>query len=486
MQAINYKKLRRRLPSVQTIRIVSRSKRLKLKIDRQRNNASIVTKKSNVSSLADIFNNFIAIEDKEYQRFQYKHAPTLGSLYEALTGDIVTKMLPPNLGLSTVSGFIYDDGDYRSGEIDRMLVRGKGRRLGLTDKHEFHIKDVLVIFEVKKTLNKAAFIDAYEHLSGISLAYGNYFEQLLEEGFEPNIKYAAMSFANITGKAEPRRYSDIHRMSPEDAIVFYTLVQDTYSPIKIVHGYGGYKKEEGLRKVFLDFLESRGESGKIFGVPQMPNLISSEIYSIVKTTGMPFKSPRFDNGYWPIICSSRDNVVYLMIEMIWTKISVFCDVSMPWGEDLEANVMSILLSGKFIYEPDRKQGGWMYSATEIKEAELKETESKVPWEPVIVPKMVMEVAQIIGVYGGIQVGSESFSQYLEKWHIAEQVLVDDLIKTNLFSLDSEGYISFIGRSLHLIEINKTECAISDNANRLRLWCEMRSIKPCLTNFIKQT
>ncbi len=391
-------------------------------------------------------------------------------------------MLPPDIGLNVVSGFIYDDQGYRSGEIDRMLVRGAGKQLGLSDKYEYHIKDVLVVFEVKKTLDKAAFVDAYQHLSGISKAFSSYFEALLKKGYEPNIEYAARSFAQITGLEEPSRYSDIHRMKKEDALVFYTLVQDTYSPIKIIHGYGGYKTEAGLRKVFVDFLEAR-QSGQGFGTPSMPNLISSESYSVVKATGMPFKSPRLENGYWPIILSSRDNVVHLMIELIWTKISIFCGVSMPWGDDMDAEVMAALLLGKYASDLENNKEGWLFSVTEIKETELQDIKRQVEWEPVIVPMVVKDIAQSIGIYGGIEIDSDTVGYYADKWCLTEEELIKQVMRTNLFAISSSGLITFIGKSLHLVEVNQEKCAMSDNAQRLRKWCELNSVTPTLMNFI---
>ncbi|WP_136678600.1 DUF6602 domain-containing protein [Neptunomonas sp. XY-337] len=447
-----------------------------------KNMVSVSKPKSNVSSLAEILQDFIEVEDKKYNDFQYNHNPTLGAMYEALTENVVGRMLPPNLGLSIVSGFIYDDKGYRSGEIDRMLVMGGGKQLGLTDKYEYHIKDILVVFEVKKTLDKAAFIDAYQHLAGISKAYSHHFEALLENGYEPNIEYAAKSFAQITGLEEPNRYADIHKMKKEDALIFYTLVQDTYAPVKIIHGYGGYKTESGLRNVFLDFLEER-QRGHGFGTPSMPNLISSENYSIVKATGMPFKSPRFENGYWPIIVSSRDNIVHLIIELIWTKISIFCDVSMPWGDDMDAEVMVALLSGRYVFDPTSGEEGWLYSATEIKESELKSIERQVDWEPVIAPMVVKEVAQTIGLYGGVQTDSDTFNFYMDKWNFTGKDLIDQLLGTNLFSIGSSGWITFIGNSLHLVEVDGDKCAVSDNAQRLRKWCEVNSVTPTLINFI---
>ncbi|MFN3881516.1 MAG: DUF6602 domain-containing protein [Nitrincola lacisaponensis] len=483
MQKINYRRLRRKTFGVHAIRVVSRSKRERVKKNKLKKLASVSKPRNNVSSLAEILQDFISVEDKKYGDFQYNHNPTLGAMYEALTENVVGRMLPPNLGLSIVSGFIYDGKGYRSGEIDRMLVSGEGKQLGLTDKYEYHIKDVLVVFEVKKTLDKAAFVDAYQHLSGISKAYSLYFETLLESGYEPNIDYAAKSFAQITGLAEPNRYSDMHRMKKKDAVIFYTLVQDMYSPIKIIHGYGGYKTEYGLRKVFLDFFENKQREHE-FGTPAMPNLISSENYSIVKTTGMPFKSPVLESGCWPIIASSKDNVVYLMVEIIWTKISIFCDISMPWGDDMDAEVMAQLLLGRYVCYTPNGEEGWLYTAIEPKESDLKSIERKVDWEPVIVPLVVKEVAQEIGMYGGIKADSDAFNYYVDKWNLNEDMLVNQLIGTNLFSIDPFGWIKFIGKSLYLVEIDQDKYAFSDNVQRLRKWCEIKSITSTVISLIQ--
>ncbi len=80
MQKINYKRLRRKLYGIHTIRVVSLSMRMKLK--KRLKKMGVVTKpKSNVSSLAEILQDFIAIEDKKYSYFRYNHNPTLGAMY---------------------------------------------------------------------------------------------------------------------------------------------------------------------------------------------------------------------------------------------------------------------------------------------------------------------------------------------------------------------------------------------------------------------
>ena len=65
------------------------------------------------------------------------HMPTLGSAYEAITKSAVdnTFVLPPNLGLSVVSGFVRVGEVMLDNQIDCMLIYGKGERYGLTDEY---------------------------------------------------------------------------------------------------------------------------------------------------------------------------------------------------------------------------------------------------------------------------------------------------------------------------------------------------------------
>ncbi|EKN4580094.1 hypothetical protein PXQ17_000438 [Vibrio parahaemolyticus] len=482
MKKINYATIKRKNFGVTTIRAVSRSKRNKQK-KQNSGNVHMNLTKSNVASLADILDDIIEVENAKYQEFEYNHNPTLGSMYEALTEHVVGRMLPPRLDLKMVGGFIYDDKGFRSGEIDRMLVQGEGKRFGFTDKFEYHVKDVLVVFEVKKTLNKDDLIDAYHQLKGISMAYSEYFEEYLDSGKKVNIDYAARSFSQITGRPKPSKYSDIHAMSKEDAMIFYTLVQDTYSPIKIIHGYGGYKTESGLRKAFLDFLsEQQGSSG--FGVPNMPNLITSENYSLAKTTGMPFKVSRFSDGFWPVVCSSRDNILNLIIEVIWTKISIFYNVAMPWGDEFESDIMVNLLMGKFIEDKKSQRSGWQYFSLELKEKELEGVERTAPWEPVIINDVMHSVLIQVGCLGFLNSNSDYFKELCETAGLATDKLVHQLIDTNLFTSDMSENLEFVWPFTAVADLGCGRYAVSHERDKLEHWCERNSVDCVLSSFIK--
>lgn len=438
--------------------------------------------KSNVSNLAGIIQDFVKTEQEKYSKLGYTHPPTLGDLYEALTEHIALKMLPlSSFDLKIVSGFISNDFGFLSREIDRMLVVGEGKKIGLTDSYEYHVKDVLVIFEVKKTLNKNDLNDAHELVSEINKAYSNYFESFLENGGNIDIKRPAKLYAKVTGKVEPTDYSDIHTMTKEDAMIFYTLVRDYFSPIAIIHGYGGYKTEEGLRKAFLDFILTKVDNGS-FGTSRIPNLTSSGNFSIIKTTGMPYVHPKISDDYWPIVTSNRGNVIKLMIEIIWTKISSRFDVSMPWGHDLDSEIMPILLLGKYKCDDKTGKEGWMYETCELSEKELRKVDREGVWDPAILTKDLYILAQYICIVGGLNPSSNEFRDYAQVHSQSIEDVTSLLINTYHFALDRYGDVIPIGSNLHAVEIDDNSWALSDDRVRLTQWCEKQSIEPIFVNF----
>ncbi|TDD58012.1 hypothetical protein E1263_20870 [Kribbella antibiotica] len=53
-----------------------------------------------------------------------EHRPTIGSMYEGLSLDILGRAIPDGLDLNLVTSFAVDDDGNMSGQLDRMLVRG--------------------------------------------------------------------------------------------------------------------------------------------------------------------------------------------------------------------------------------------------------------------------------------------------------------------------------------------------------------------------
>lgn len=495
---IYWKSVKRKHPDWSTYRAVSNKLRrrcrkynlrkdnsLSLDINTHENKVTEETKKTKntVHSLANILEDFIAVEKKKLNEYDLSHAPSIGNMYEGLTGAVVDRIIPTNLDLRIVTGFVIDDNGYTSGQIDRMLVQGEGEEVPYSGgQFKYHIKDVLVIFEVKKALRKSDFEDAYEHLRKISSAYSEYFERRLLHGFKPDIKHAAKLFSQITAMPEPTQYSDIHGMKKEDAIVFYTLVQDVFSPVTLIHGYGGYKTETGLRNVFINFIKSKvAESG--FGAPSLPNLVSSESFSIVKLAGMPFMSPREGDGNLPLVASSCNNVAQLIVEIIWTKISAFCGVSMPWGDDLGVEALAPLITGKYRADPSSNREGWLYSVNKIDETALKNDRRDSVWQPHTVARVIKDALQYMGMTGNLDLKSASGIEFIKTSALEKTVFIKALMKTHLCAISKSEVVTIIGESIHIAEITEDEFAISNDKNRLSAWCELNSIKTSLINII---
>lgn len=295
-----------------------------------------------------------------------------------ISKDSISRVLPSSLNLRVVSGFIRGLPE----QIDCMLVHGEGEQYGRTDNYFYDIENVLVVLEVKKTLNKADLISAYQQLAPVSkLAFEKFMQDLNNNKF-PDCSNAHRHFSQITGKIATDDWKQLDYLLVPDAMMMNILTQELLFPVKIIHGYGGYKTENGLRSGFLDFLEASDPKEEILGISALPNLITSEKFSLYKTTGLPFV-PDLTDGYWPIMASSRDNVVELIIEVIWSKISTFCDVKMPWGEDLDIDTCAVLLLAEPIFDVESESGGWKYYTREPNEASLKKPRTLSEWQPAL-------------------------------------------------------------------------------------------------------
>jgi hypothetical protein len=215
-----------------------------------------------ITQASELLALFIEEEKKKLNGVIMPHMPTLGSAYEEITKQGIDKefVIPKLLNLRVVSGFIEISGEMLPQQIDCMLVEGEGQQYGITDQYIYNIDCILCIFEVKKTLTKSDYSDAFDHLGSIRRKFTDHFEEKLRSGtFEPDISCARKAFAQITGKMAPTHYLDIHQLPKTEAILFYALVQEQHAPISIVHGYGGYKTESGLRSAFIDIIEERAK-----------------------------------------------------------------------------------------------------------------------------------------------------------------------------------------------------------------------------------
>ncbi|NVJ48580.1 MAG: hypothetical protein HWE07_15705 [Cytophagia bacterium] len=437
-----------------------------------------------IKKASELLEQFINVEREKLKGVDIEHMPTLGSAYEEITkkGISADFVIPDFLNLKAVSGFIEVSNQILPEQIDCMLVVGEGKRYGLTDNYIYDIDKVLCIFEVKKTLRKRDYLDAFKHLRKVRQKFSENFERKLkEENYAPDVAEAKKHFERLTGKIAPSEYSDIHRLEPKDAILFYTLVQESLAPISVIQGYEGYKTESGLRKAFIDVIEKENENngGQDLGVPSLPSLVASDQYCLVKSNGIPFVVIE-QTGAWPIICSTRNNSALILLDMIWTKISKRFNVVMPWGDGLDIdNLSPVLLAIPTVKE---HRAGWTYKSIEIPEAQL-EREGSIVWTPVALEPAEVSTVQQVAAMGGYLQLNEQLDHYLKtEFGSSLERVAKTLTSSFLFMCDGD-FLRPINMHTSLLVNEDGSGYISSEQERFDLWCDKNAIDPSYINII---
>ncbi|QOR62812.1 DUF6602 domain-containing protein [Sulfurovum sp. ST-21] len=436
-----------------------------------------------IRKASELLELFIQEESRKLEGLDMPHMPTLGSAYEEVTKQGIDKnfAIPKFLDLRVVSGFITVGGEMLPQQVDCMLVHGDGQRYGLTEQFIYDIDKVLCLFEVKKTLRKNDYIDAFYHLGAIRRKFAEYFEYRLEnEDYEPDIKAARRHFSQITGKIAPECYSGIHTLSKSDGILFYTLVQETLAPVSIIHGYEGYKTENGLRSAFIDILEEkRKKGGDGLGVPNIPTLVTSNNLCLVKGNGVPFLTIK-DKNKWIAVFSTRHNSAKLILELIWSKISLYFDAKMPWNDGLHMDSIQPLLMAEAVEEGDK--AGWMYNTLEFKEGQLRRDDDN-NWEPAPLGKAEIAAINIMAIRGGYLPLDEEMDEFLKKEHDTSlNEVAENLILTRFFMRD-ENYIRPTTMHTHIITTDDGNGFVANEKDRFDLWCKEMQIEPYYMNLL---
>jgi hypothetical protein len=334
-----------------------------------------------IRTVAELLSQILVAELPKLDASEVVHAPTIGDMYEGLSGQLLEKALPPGLGLQVVTGFVRGQHDELSGQIDRMLVVGKGDRVPHTDSYIWPVRDVIAVLEVKKTLTKATWKEALDHLNKV---------RAMEKGFrataEGQLTYedeapARRAFAEMTGRVVPPM-SEADTMSRFDRLLFPALIVEASSIIRVVIGWHGSKKERTLRQHVAEYVDDNVRTGTA-GPTGLPQLIISGDFSLAKANGQPF-SPSTEGDRWPFYGSTAVNPLVLLLEFIWTRLDIRFRLGNIWGEDLSTEV----LRGLFVAEAAERDGlaGWktnIYSNTST--ANLKAARVEEDWQPAEYP-----------------------------------------------------------------------------------------------------
>lgn len=429
-----------------------------------------------ICKASELLGEFIELEKRKLDGFDMLHMPTLGSAYEEITKQGIYQdfAIPKGLDLRVVSDFISIGGEMLAEQIDCMLVHGQGERYGLTQQYKYDINNVLCIFEVKKNLRKADYVDALHHLAKIRRKFADNFEErLINEGYKPDITNARRRFSQLTGKVAPEEYLDIHHLSKADGILFYALVQESLSAITIIHGYEGYKTESGLRSAFLDILEEAWKNGAGWGIPSIPTIVTSNNFCLVKGSGIPFLVVQNKNE-WVSVFSTRHNSAKLILELIWSKIGEYFNAKMPWNDGLHMDSVQPLLIAE-AREVD-EAAGWAYRTVEFNEKHMVRGDDNL-WSPSRLGKAELSAINIMAAQGGYLPLDNGMNEYLTKNHDLTVAQVSDaLILTRQFMRDGE-FIRPIYPRTYIITNDDETGFVASEIERFDLWCAENGIEP---------
>lgn len=237
-----------------------------------------------IKNVAALLAAFQQKEIEAIQRSGITHAPTIGAQYEGVTGSVLEMMIPFELELQVVSGFVEGIDGSLSGQIDAMLVRGSGTPIpGARGQYKWPIKDVLAVLEVKKTLFGRDLADAHDQLQSVMALFWTCAETV--GAFDgTDISAPRYVYSQILGEPAPvgKQFDDL----PFDKAALYRmLVADHVAPVRIVLAYGGFKTEQSLRQGFLNFIAQN---------PKVPGFAGSSLPSLI-VCGRTASSKRMDS-----------------------------------------------------------------------------------------------------------------------------------------------------------------------------------------------
>ena len=411
----------------------------------------------------------LQLKDQEARRLdsiELSHAPTIGDMYEGLSKELLNRAIPESLGLQLVSGFIFDGLGGMSGQIDCMLVSGHGEVIPYTDDHKWHIKDVIAVLEIKKTLYGTDIADAFVHLRKVRDLESNYVQSRRSKQGIVDVSPAQRAFAETTGVVAPGA-DEVNLLRPRDQLILNTLILEQLGAIRVVFGYHGFRSEHSFRESLIGYLRRQiGIPG--FGVLSFPQLIISGGYALGKANGRPFSAPLVHNEQWPFYYSASINPLQLLLEYIWTRLARDFDIGGLWGEDLAIERLHTFLLAT-VEERGGKPVGWNFHYRSASDAELAESGKFVEWEPTRLSIEQFATIQSLCEGSVVRFDDPKFIAFLTERGLDVDQFKQDLLETRLVAV-SGNEIELITEQCQCVILPNGELVAGENnTGRLTRW-----------------
>ncbi|NOJ15864.1 DUF6602 domain-containing protein [Vibrio splendidus] len=406
-------------------------------------------------------------EEIAIARQEIKHAPTIGAMYEGLTKNMLNVALPKEVDIRVASGFIKDSLGNKSQQIDCMIVTGLGEKLPHIDEYIFHVKQVLAVIEIKKSLHSSQLLSAHTLHNSVLDLFDSYSQS--DDFREFHTRYAAYEFSSISGKHAPQYNSeDFRNLSLNEKAIYHALVLEQLTPLRIILGYNGFKSEFALREAYSDILENNiTQSG--FAVRNIPQLVISNGYSLVKTNGMPYTSTISDCGWWGVLTSSNANPIYLLLEILFTKMEMYFGISFDWGDDLrEENLVHFLAARA--YQTERVLG-WEVSVNSPEREQFIGREAYSHWEPLEVDESVFRLVELLSSEssGDLYFDNPRLIELLNKFSLTLDELKLLAVDTKIIVTNQSGFLACT--NIGFCRYNGKYLVANDLSGRFNRWLQ---------------
>jgi len=412
-----------------------------------------------ITSVAEFLEALLAREVEILGRENVTHAPTIGEMYEGLTQDVLNRVIPENLDVRVVHGFVEGHDGQLGPEADAMLVTGEGKPVPYTDKFKWPIKDVLAIFEIKKNLWRKELLDSLQKLKqvhDITLAAAN-------AGNIGPISLAPtfQAFAKLTGKLTQN--GDFYRTDDPSYSILRVMGFDQYAPVRIVYGFGGFSRERTLRSKFMELIEQEKLAPAAF-----PNLVICKSFYVIKMTGHPYLSDIHDK-WWPVLGSERQQPWRAIIELIWTRLGYQFGAAFPMDDSL----VTENLAGLLICRPVDNDGarGWEYDPAPGN-LPLPKPNSGDIWQPAEISIDEMTMISICG--GRISLDDPEWIDYARDEHLNLPEILAHLVSTRIFAWDGDRAVRQIRPDILTMATSDQRYWAADNFDLLSMWVEKRN------------
>ncbi|MDP9475592.1 MAG: hypothetical protein M3R38_07855 [Actinomycetota bacterium] len=417
-----------------------------------------------IRTVADFLDQLMEAEVARLDRVDIEHGPTIGDMYEGLSADLLRRAVPEQLGLHIVEGFITDGLSNRSGQVDCMLVRGSGEPIPYTNAYVWPVKDVIAVFEIKKTLYHDDLVDAFAKLRAVKDLDRGYKVSLRDQAGTVDIRSAQRAFAETTRLVAPP-YRELSTLSLTHQLIFHTLVSEQLGPVGIVVGYHGYTSEKAFRESLLrhlgDQINTQG-----YGPGSFPQLMISGRYSLGKANGQPY-SARMHGDWWPFYFSSRVNPLLLLLEYVWTRLDLEFGIGGLWGEDLVLEKLNPFLLTQAAEEGGRI--GWRCEWVDLDEAELAGGDDLEPWQPELLTTEQFVVITRLCEGHSVFLDDDELLRYLGERGVDPEELKASLLDTGLVAMAGHEIELMTDRCQTAVLPDGRLIAGEDNTGRLTRW-----------------